>query len=291
VGLLGIALAYVLTTYLTRPLVELVALTKKVGQGDLDARARVWWGNDELARLAVAFNDMVANLQKASDARSELLKKLIQAQEEERRRIARELHDQTSQALTSLALGLRTLASCRDLEEVEARVKELRPLVARTLEEIHDLSLALRPSVLDDMGLEAALRRIAADCAAKCHLEVDFQTVGMKAVRLPAEVETTIYRVVQEALTNIVKHARATEVSIILERSGSHLTVIVEDNGIGFDLEAVWSQPLTEKGLGLQGMQERVNLIGGQLTIETAPGRGTTLYVHIELGEELMVGA
>ncbi len=288
VGVLGILAAYFLTSILTRPIGHLVETAKAVGDGDLTKRVPLWEGRDELRELGSAFNEMIDRLERAHDARSSLLKKLIRAQEEERRRIARELHDETSQSLTSLAIGLKMVEDSKSLAEVRERVTELRALVGTVLDEIHDLSLALRPSALDDLGLKAAVERFALECARKTGIKIDFQSFGIDGLRLSPEIEITIYRVIQEALTNVLRHAQASEVSVILERKNGVLTAIVEDNGVGFDVEAVLSSPLfKEKRLGLHGMSERVNLIGGDLTIESAPGRGTTIYVHIGLREGL----
>ncbi|MFZ5944458.1 MAG: histidine kinase [Bacillota bacterium] len=283
VAILGIFAAYYFTSLLTKPIVQMVETTKAVGKGQFDTKIKISSDNDEITLLGQAFNEMIENLQKADQLRSSLLKKIITAQEEERKRIARELHDQTGQSLTSLMIGLRMLEESRDIDEIKSKSLQLRQLANDTLEEIRDLSLALRPSVLDDLGLEAALRGYTQDCSEKLGVDVDFQAFGMQDLYLEPEIRLTIYRVVQEALTNVAKYSKASEASVILERKGDLLIGIIEDDGVGFDVQAILDSTIYEKKLGLHGMMERVNLIGGELTVESEPGMGTTIYIHINL--------
>lgn len=281
--LLGIVAAYFLTSFLTKPIIQMVETTKAVGRGQFDKKVTISWFDDEIMTLGEAFNEMIDNLQKSDRLRSNLLKKIITAQEEERNRIARELHDQTGQSLTSLLIGIKMLEESKDIEEIRDKAGQLRKLTNDTLVEIKDLALALRPSSLDDMGLEAALSRYTHDCSTNLGVDVDFQAFGMQGLYLQPEIRLTIYRVVQEALTNVAKYSQASEASVVLECEADVLTAIIEDNGVGFDVEATFNSTNLEKKLGLHGMKERVNLIGGELTIESKPGLGTTIYVHINL--------
>lgn len=217
--------------------------------------------------------------------RTLLLEKVITAQEEERKRIARELHDQTSQSVASLLMGLEMLENVESPEEIKERVEELRGITNSVLGELHDLALELRPSILDDLGLEAALERYIQEWSGKFRVKVDLHCYGLLNSRLPAQVELTVYRVVQEALTNIAKYAQAGSASILVERRKSAVTVIVEDNGVGFEVDRVLASPLEEKKLGIFGMEERVSVIGGEFTIESEPGAGTTIYIKIPLEE------
>ena len=205
------------------------------------------------------------------------LRRVVAGQEVERRRLARELHDETGQALTSILLGLRAVDEAGNRDDVAKAVADLRELVVATLQDVRRLAVQLRPKVLDDFGLVPALERLAQAFSESSGIGVELEaTVG--EARLPTEVETTVYRIVQEALTNVVKHAQATEVSILLVRRDGLLTAVLEDNGAGFDPGAV-----TSDSLGLEGMRERVALHDGRLTIETAPGSGTTLRVEVAL--------
>src|SRR5919202_5572816 len=253
-SLVGIIAAYLLTMVLTRPILDLVAVIAAVRQGDLGPRARVW-AHDEIGDLAEAFNSMLDSLRTSraqveashqevlrrnrelaqlseelrqkEQIRAQLLEKAISAQEEERKRIARELHDETSQALTSLVVGLKVLEGLRDPGQIRAQVAELRELAAGTLDSVHGLALELRPSVLDDLGLVAAVQRQVATQTRRQDLEVDFHTAGLDGTRLAPETEMAVYRIIQEALANVARHSRATAASVILERRRDKLVAIV----------------------------------------------------------------
>ena len=222
--------------------------------------------------------------------RGQLLQQAIAAQEDERRRIARKLHDQTGQALTSLLVWLQAMEAEADgsggLTISSERLHELKAIVADTLDGVRDLALELRPSVLDDLGLVPALQRSARTCQDRHQLAVDFQTVGLEGVRLPAPVETGLYRIVQEALTNVVQHADAHRVSLLLEVRAGAVIAIVEDDGRGFEVDRLMRGPVDERGLGLAGMRERANLLGGKLSVESEPGEGTTVFVEVPLENE-----
>jgi signal transduction histidine kinase len=229
----------------------------------------------------------------ANEGRARLLKQVMSAREEEQRRIARDLHDGIGQSLTSLLLGLRAAAEVPTFEEARARLGELRGITASLLDEVRGLARGLRPSVLDDLGLAAALERYAADYTQAHGIAVDVVAPDLALVRLPAEVETALYRITQEALTNVLKHAAAKAVSLVVRRelggvthgaSGIHLTV--EDDGRGFDNDALLQAPGAGKGLGLLDIRERAALLNGSFTVESQPGSGTTVHVCIPLREE-----
>jgi two-component system, NarL family, sensor histidine kinase DevS len=205
------------------------------------------------------------------------LRRVVAGQELERRRLARELHDETGQALTSILLGLRSVDEAGSSDDIRSAVGDLRELVVATLQDVRRLAVQLRPKALDDFGLVPALERLVQTFSETSGIEVDLEAqLGEK--RLPSEVETTLYRIVQEALTNVVKHAEATTVSILLVRRDASATAVIEDNGRGFDLD----EPNPDS-LGLEGMRERVELHDGRLTVETSPGAGTTLAVEVPL--------
>ena len=165
------------------------------------------------------------------------MRRVVAAQELERRRLARELHDETGQALTSILLGLRTVDDARDETELRAAVTVVRDLVRTTLEDVRRLAVELRPSVLDDFGLVAALERLTQTFGEQTDIAVRFEQLLPNADRLPAEVETALYRIVQESLTNVVKHARAANVRIVLARTDDSVSLFIEDDGVGFDPE------------------------------------------------------
>jgi signal transduction histidine kinase len=203
------------------------------------------------------------------------LRRVVSGQEIERQRLARELHDETGQALTSILLGLKAVEEAPSPEEMRSAVASLRELVVATLQDVRRLAVELRPKALDDFGLVPALERLVNLFSESTGIAVELEaTLGDR--RLPAEVETTLYRIVQEALTNIVKHAHARKVSILLVRRADNATVVIEDDGEGFDPEQT-----REDGLGLLGMRERVSLLDGRLTVESSAGAGTTLAVEV----------
>jgi signal transduction histidine kinase len=236
--------------------------------------------------VAIENARLYEELREKEELRRQLLARVITVQEEERKRIARELHDQTSQSLTSMIMTLRILEESGFSEEVRAHVQELRNTVGQILKEVHELALQIRPSVLDDLGLLPALRHSLKRYRDRYHLLVDFQSLALDDRRLPSEIETALYRIVQEALTNVARHARATSVSVLLEHRDGYIRLIVEDDGKGFDVSQVIGSGPREKNLGLYGMRERAALLGGTVTIESIPGTGTTIFVTIPLQEE-----
>ncbi|MCB0125810.1 MAG: PAS domain S-box protein, partial [Caldilineaceae bacterium] len=222
-----------------------------------------------------------------SATRQHLLDRLITAQEDERRRIARDLHDSLGQHLVALDIGLKTIQMLNGYPaDVEARIQALRAMVQQMDTEVERLTVALRPPALDDLGLPDALRRHVHQWTADSDIAIDLHIRGLVGHRLPAEVETAIFRIAQEALTNIRKHARATHVSLLLEQRSGEVQVIVEDNGQGFDVATVQATDGKRTHLGLNGMRERAALIGGHLEVESKPGTGTTLYLHVLLAED-----
>ena len=278
---LGLSVSYGLASILTKPVSRLVEAARAVGRGDFRWQRPVW-ARDEIGSLGTAFNEMSEELKHKEEMREQLLAKVISAQEEERKRIARELHDETGQALTSLMVGLRYVEDSNDTVKVREKTAELRTLAAQTLENVHHLATELRPSLLDDLGLNIAIQRYTKEYSTKMKIKVDSHISSINEQRLPPEIEITVYRVIQEALTNIAKYAEADTVSVVLRYRDSSLLVIVEDNGKGFDVSSVMASPDGKK-LGLFGMYERASLIGGNLTIESQPGDGTTIFLEVPL--------
>jgi signal transduction histidine kinase len=204
----------------------------------------------------------------------ESLRKIIEGQEMERRRLARELHDETGQALTSVLLGLKAVETAAD---VPTALADLRELVVSTLQEVRRLAVELRPKALDDFGLVPAVERLVETFNASSGMSVALES-NLGEERLPSEVETTLYRVVQEALTNISKHAAASEVSVVLVRRDAAVTALIEDDGRGFS-----GADELRGGIGLAGMRERLALLDGRLTIESGRGQGSTLVAEVPL--------
>jgi len=213
------------------------------------------------AAVAVELSERVAR---------ETLRRIVAAQELERQRLARELHDETGQALTSILLGLKRLEGAESPEALHA----VRELVVATLQDVRRLAVELRPKVLDDFGLVPALERLTQGFAEHTGIAVDLEASTITE-RVPVEVETAIFRIVQEALTNVVKHARAQRVSVLVTRAGGRIKAVIEDDGTGFDPAAA------DGGIGLIGMRERIELLDGSLVVESSATSGTTVAVEV----------
>jgi signal transduction histidine kinase len=235
------------------------------------------FSNDDLRVMEMFAAQAAMAVDTATRVARDAFRRAVEAQELERKRLSRELHDETGQALTSILLGLRSLEETGD-ESVTEAVVSLRELVVQTLQDVRRLAVELRPTALDDFGLAAALERLANTFAEQTGTAVEFES-RLADERLPGDVETALYRIVQEALTNIVKHARADHVSIVLQRKDKVVTAVIEDDGRGFAADAQ-----RDGGLGLKGMKERVELVNGRFQIESSAGTGTTLVVEVPAG-------
>ena len=233
--------------------------------------------------LATAFER-----KRAEENRSRLLERMMSSQEQERRWIARELHDETGQSLTSLLVGLRLIMDASSLKAAREQADRLRKITIQTLDNIGRLARGLHPSILDDLGLVIAVNRYAAEYQTSYGIETQTVSQGMDQPELPASIKITLYRIFQEALTNVVKHAQATRVTISLNRQSDTITLQIKDNGIGFDLESVLRSTSNSLHLGLLSMRERANLLGGSLQIVTAPNCGTTVTAVIPLTKTIL---
>lgn len=233
--------------------------------------------------VAVENGQLLEELKAKEKMRLQLLEKVISAQEDERKRVARELHDEMSQSLTSLLVGLKVLESAISLEEARGNAAGLHDLITRILGGVHDLAFQLRPSLLDSLGLAAAIQRLAEESTEKLGIHIDYQAVGFEGKRLPPATETALYRIVQEALTNVARYAGAKNVGVILRHGEASVRAIVEDDGKGFSVADVMGSAAKDRKLGLFGMEERAGLVGGRLTIDSAPGEGTTVFVEVPL--------
>jgi len=227
-------------------------------------------------------DDLDESLEKARayDVRlRQMSSQVLTAQEVERKRLSRELHDDTAQALTSVLVRLRVLERSADDEATRAGLAELRTILSGALEGVRALAIDLRPRVLDDLGLEMALKAQVRDFTQRW--EIDATLSSGRLGRLPAEVELVLYRVAQEALSNVAKHARASRVEISLTKRGTRLRMLIEDDGCGFDADA--ATDAVDAGLGLFGMKERLALVDGTLGIESAVGAGTRVSADVML--------
>ncbi len=243
------------------------------------------------SQIAVAVENarLYAEVQHKEQLRGDLFEKAINAQEEERRRIARELHDETSQTLTAALFAVEALQHICSANEIQKQLGQMHNLLQHTLDGVHKVIFDLRPSMLDHLGLVPAIRSLA-----KSRLESNGVRVVLledgPARRLSPEMETALYRVVQEAITNIARHAAARNVIITCGFSDAWVKICVEDDGIGFDMNGLMLQPDLPQGLGLLGMQERLELLGGQMEIFTRPGSGTQLFIRVPVPEPVPAG-
>lgn len=265
--------------------------SRENARGDLSFRT----GDGSPVRVAVSFAPLhaegsadvigvvgvirdITERKQQDELRNRLIEQVMTAQDEERRRIARELHDETGQSLTALLVGLRTIEESRTRREAAELAQRLRGIVAQTLEEVGRLSRGLHPSTLDDLGLAAALTRHLQEFGALHGIAVDVRVEGLDSEPLPPLVQTTVYRVLQEALTNVARHAGARSVGVRLLRDEARVELRVQDDGIGLDptggAEAAAGD---RRRLGLQGMRERAALLGGSVKVESQPGAGATI--------------
>jgi two-component system, NarL family, sensor histidine kinase UhpB len=233
-----------------------------------------------IVRIVGTHFDLTARKQAETErARTELLARLVFAQEDERRRIAREMHDQFGEQLTALARRIGMLKdACASRTELREQIDALEAIAHQIDRDVDHLVWELRPTALDDLGLRAALTNYVQDWSKRVGISAHLHTSGLWNNRLPSDAETTLYRIAQEALTNVAKHSRAGTVEVILERRADHVVLIVEDDGVGFN---PGGESTGEPGFGLLGMQERAALVGASLQIESAVGQGTTILVRM----------
>jgi signal transduction histidine kinase len=256
-------------------------MLRGVAYGNLyltEKRARTDFTDDDEEVTTLLAAQAAVAIENARRVEREALARVVAAQEVERRRLARELHDGTGQALTSILLGLNAVDHAGSLEEVHRSVAPLRDLVVATLQDVRRLAVELRPKALDDFGLGPALRRLGESVREANGLEVQVEE-RLGAARFPAELETAVYRITQEALSNVLRHAAAERVSIVAIKRERSISLVIEDDGRGFDTAA------GVDGMGLAGMRERVNLLDGELSLESSVGEGTTIVVDLPLAE------
>jgi signal transduction histidine kinase len=261
-----------------QPVLAMTAAAERLARGEYGTAVPAA-GEDEIGRLADALEQLRKTLE-ADERRNLLLRRVISAQEEERRRIARELHDQTTQQLTALAMQLESVSSSHP--QTRALLGRSQALVGRMIDDLHRVIYDLRPAVLDDLGLLPAIRTYAETRLATQGIEVHCE-FPESIPPLSRDATTALYRIVQEALTNVVRHARAETVLIGCTVTDDRIVLEVEDDGVGFEPSSVARPRETGEGLGLLGMRERLALLGGWLELESEPGRGTHVVAVLPL--------
>ena len=270
-----------------RPLHELSEAVERAQAGRADIPDRVTADADpDISRLAAAIGSMLDRLEGRALQLRALSERAINAQEEERKRIARQLHDETIQSLSTLIINLERLESAvaagTSNGNLQGRLAAARQLATRSVEDLRKVIYDLRPTMLDDLGLVPAIRWYARSNLEEIGVQVTLDAPD-EAMRLPSQLETTLFRIAQEAINNIVHHAEAKSVAISLRRDGGSLCLGIDDDGRGFDVAKITGQALRLRRMGLLGIQERAELVGGEVTLDSVPGRGTRLRVLIPL--------
>jgi two-component system, NarL family, sensor histidine kinase UhpB len=286
-AVIGLAISFVVNKQILQvalqPLDCLQAAVDAIRRGEPDIQIVCPGPSDErFDRLIETFNQMVRQQEDDAHRLQALSHRILQAQEEERQRVARELHDEAAQALTSLLVHLRLLERAYTPEQAQERVSELRELTAQALEEVRRVALDLRPKILDDLGLIAALGWRVDEFNAAGDAVATLKVDGIHE-RLPRTVELVFYRVAQEALNNVARHAAATQVTMTLHRDKEYLMLSVVDNGRGFDDSRPAPQNGATGGLGLLGIHERMAMVGGSVEILSHPGQGTRLCARLPM--------
>jgi two-component system sensor histidine kinase UhpB len=285
-GMIGVVLS-VLANYLVlraafQPLDDLELVTNAVRTGDLSARAkRTTFSDPQMARLADTFNLTLDELERDREQLRDLATQVIRAQEDERKRIARELHDDTAQVLFAQLLRVTAMKNS-PIADVRETAETLENMTVEAIESVRRLALELRPPALDDLGLREALGDLAQRFSEQLLIPVEYHVTGFRD-RLPGEVELVLYRVAQEAMTNVAKHAEAKHAWISLIRTASGVTLSIDDDGKGFDIAMPVRGDGRGLGLGLFGMEERVALVGGSLMIRLLNPSGVRIVASIPL--------
>jgi signal transduction histidine kinase len=272
-----------------RPVKALVKASAQLATGDLSTRTGLPHGQDEVGQLTLAFDNMAEALEhrelERQSARHKLhiiSHRLVQVQETERRQIARELHDEIGQTLTTAEMNLQAALRSPRSETLERRLEDSIEAVERVLSQVHDISLNLRPAMLDDLGLEPALRWYTQRQAALAGLRAEFHSDPLED-RMDPVIETECFRIAQEALTNVVRHAKANSVAVDLTRQNGTLHLSVRDDGTGFDVSELRSRAVQGASLGLLSMEERASLAGGGIEWHSTPGEGTQIHAWFPL--------
>ncbi|MGH7445269.1 MAG: sensor histidine kinase [Longimicrobiales bacterium] len=288
VALLGVLLSLIVNAVIVRfallPLERLEQTATQVHDGAFDARAQpTALADRRFAHLVATFNEMLDRVAAQRQRLREVNMRALAAAEDERKRIARELHDGTAQTLAALRVRLRLARSAPDSAKRMAMLEEISEEIGAAMDEVRRMARGLRPPALDMLGLAPAIESHARTMADAGALRLELALEG-DARALTPEAELAVYRIVQEALSNVVRHAGAQTVYVALKRSGDVVEAVVRDDGRGFMLD----RTLTDgaRGLGLFGMQERASYLGGKVEIESSPGRGTSVRVRVPVAEK-----
>ena len=299
ISVVGLIVSYYLSSFIVKPVTELAETSKKIGKGDFEKKPIQVKTQDEIGELSESFNLMIEGLQDLDEKnenyrkeleakekmRLKLLKKIITSQENERERIARELHDEAGQSLTSLKIALKRIEDSRDLDEAKMIIGDLRNLLDNTIDELKMISKNLRPRVLDDLGLFTALEKYLREYEKNTGIKVNFEIYNLDNWSPSPIFATTIYRIVQEASTNVLKHAGAKNLWVEINKvNEDEAEVVIKDDGIGFNIDKHFDDS-SDDNLGLFGMEERASIIKGTLNIYSKENKGTTVSMRFPIEE------
>lgn len=266
---------------IVRDLTERINFQEELRTAKENLESNVSERTSELYRKNEELHLEIVSRKESENLRVALLRRIVTAQEDERKRIARDIHDNIGQAITALKLKLKAIEEqAKEVAELSEQLAHAQEIADRVDSEVDFLAWELRPSVLDDFGLRRALEVYVRDWSQHFNIPAQYQIVGLDDKRLVPEIEINLYRIAQEALNNVVKHAAAKNVSVLLERRDNEIILIVEDDGKGFEPGNINSVEEDDRGMGILGMKERASLAGGGLDIESSPGKGTTIYVR-----------
>ena len=268
---------------IARDMTEKIQADEKLRRAHEYLEIKVAERTSELAASNESLQNEIVERRQIEQNRLTLLRKLVTTQEDERQRISRELHDHLGQQLTALRLNLESLReNCREYADLYDKITQTQKIAAQLDADVDFLAWELRPAALEDLGLRSALENYVKEWSLHFGIPSEFHTAGLDDIKLTPEVEINLYRIMQEALNNTSKYAEAKQASVLFERHDGHITLIIEDDGAGFDIKEATTFE-KGKGLGLIGMRERATLIGGTLEIESGSGQGTTIFVRLPL--------
>jgi two-component system sensor histidine kinase UhpB len=281
IGISTLVIGIALNQLVIKKIHSFVEATSSFGRGDFKKAIQIR-GDDEIKRLADSFNQMASTLMEKMVLERKYLSRIIETQESERKRISRELHDEIGQGLTAIKFCLDRMDKQLppSFPQVREGLSEAKSLSNQMLTAMRQLSMDLRPTMLDDVGLIPTLRWYIQNFSNRLNIFSSFQAIGVQE-KLPPQIETAFYRIIQEALNNIAKHSGANRVEVHLERRDATLSVSISDNGRGFDLGKMLRLESPERGFGILGMRERVSLLGGEMDIQSRAESGTFIYIEV----------
>jgi len=267
---------------IARDLTERIKFQEEIQEAKDNLEIKVRTRTNELNESNESLRSEVIERQESEKLRVALLRKIVKTQEDERKRIAREIHDHIGQQVTGLQLKLQYLQEqYKEDSELTVQITGLQSIAQQIDSDIDFLAWELRPSVLDDLGLVAAMNKFVQEWSTQFNIPAEFEQIGLKGKHLLPEIEINLYRIGQEALNNTCKYAKANKASVLLERRDGTISLIIEDDGVGFDPSGKAIPTGKDRGMGLLGMKERAELVGGTIEIESLPGKGTSIYVRV----------